>query len=518
MDLYSYLEREFETGDYQKADKEWAKGGRYQNGCFDLNGLLNISNFFINQGLKIDRVLLGPWGFILRKRIENGDFEGVKEVFDIYQMKRALKAVCENDEKQVFEWLKEENSYSKKGKSYFSKKEKLKLLLSEAIKTGNVPFIQKLKEEGARLSAGFFEDKMNAPMMIAALNEQKEVIKYLLSEGVTHHFFDLAQKESFSVTDQSDIERKAELILIDGRLKLAQKRNDDFKVIKELFIDVTCYQKETRSILNVLKKYPTLSLNEPNANGKLIFEEIIHSNYSKDIPFAIDMGVDLLKTDAKGASPVIWASVLNQSTFFEVINKRGLFHKILPFIDRGFINALIEMKKENPAIYLIQNGFCLNEKDKYGRTPLMTAIEFQCKEVFDALLQKKLDFELQDEKGQTALFYALPTFEDKRDKYFIQELLKHQININHQDKNGNTALMRAIETKQIPTAFYLIEKGADVLIKNKKGQDAYHFAMVIGHKNMADKIMTKVKERLVRRQKLNQMFGNKKHFVPQNQR
>ena len=129
MDLYSCLEREFETGDYQKADKEWVKGGRDQNGCFDLVGLLNISNFFMAQGLKIDRVLLGPWGFILRKRIENGDFKGVKEVFDIYLMKRALKAVGENDEKQVFDWLKEENSYSKKGKSYFSKKEKLKLLL-----------------------------------------------------------------------------------------------------------------------------------------------------------------------------------------------------------------------------------------------------------------------------------------------------------------------------------------------------------------------------------------------------
>ena len=127
-------------------------------------------------------------------------------------------------------------------------------MLSEAIKTGNLPFIQKLKEEGARLSAGFFEDKMNAPMMIAALNGQKEVIKYLLSEGVFHHFFDLAQKESFKVLAQAYIERKAELILLDGRLQLAQKRNDDFKVMKDLFIDVTYYQKETSSILNVLKK------------------------------------------------------------------------------------------------------------------------------------------------------------------------------------------------------------------------------------------------------------------------
>ena len=496
MDLYSCLEREFETGDYQKADKEWVKGGRNQNGCFDLVGLLNISNFFMAQGLKIDRVLLGPWGFILRKRIENGDFKGVKEVFDIYLMKRALKAVGENDEKQVFEWLKEENSYSKKGKSYFSKKEKLKLLLSEAIKTGNVPFIQKLKEEGARFSAGFFEDKMNAPMMIAALNEQKEVIKYLLSEGVTHHFFDLAQKESFKVLDQADIERKAELILLDGRLKLAQKRNDDFKVMKDLFIDVTYYQKETRSILNVLKKYPTLSLNEPNANGKLIFEEIIHSNYSKDIPFAIDMGADLLKTDAKGASPVIWASVLNQSTFFEVINKRGLFHKILPFIDRGFINALIEMKKENPAIYLIQNGFCLNEKDKYGRTPLMVALETGCDKIVKALLEKKVDLHQQDKNGKTALFYAL------KNPRFIEEWCID--GLNHQDKNGNTALMEAIlrgNEKAFDRLMSINMDVIDVLKKNNDGIDAFNLAMKTGNLEMAKKIK-KVVQQVVKTQQL----------------
>lgn len=496
MDLYSCLEREFETGDYQKADKEWVNGGRDQKECFDLVGLLNISNFFMAQGLKIDRVLLGPWGFILRKRIENGDFEGVQEVFDIYLMKRALKAVGENDEKQVFDWLKEENSYSKKGKSYFSKKEKLKLLLSESIKTGNVPFIQKLKEEGARLSAGFFEDKMNAPMMIAALNEQNEVIKYLLSEGVTHHFFDLAQKESFKVLPQADIERKAELILLDGRLQLAQKRNDDFKVMKELFIDVTHYQKETRSILNVLKKYPTLSLNEPNANGKLIFEEIIHSNYSKDIHFAIDMGVDLLKTDSKGAPPVIWGCVLNQSTFFEVINKRGLFHKILPFIDRGFINALIEMKKENPAIYLIQNGFCLNEKDKYGRTPLMVALEIGCDGIVKALHEKKVDLHQQDKNGKTALFYAL------KNPRFIEEWCIALL--NQQDKNGNTALMEAILIGNEEAFDRLMSMNIDVidvLKKNNDGIDAFNLAMKTGNIEMAKKIK-KVVQQVVKTQQL----------------
>ena len=94
MDLYSCLEREFKTGDYKKAVNQWVTQGHQSNHLYSVqeyNGLFQISDFFENNSIKIDRVLLGPWGFILRKRIEKGDFPGVQKVLDIYKMKKALK-------------------------------------------------------------------------------------------------------------------------------------------------------------------------------------------------------------------------------------------------------------------------------------------------------------------------------------------------------------------------------------------------------------------------------------------
>ena len=64
MDLYSCLEREFKTGDYKKAVNQWVTQGHRSNHLYSIqeyNGLFQISDFFENNSIKIDRVLLGPW-------------------------------------------------------------------------------------------------------------------------------------------------------------------------------------------------------------------------------------------------------------------------------------------------------------------------------------------------------------------------------------------------------------------------------------------------------------------------
>ena len=76
---------------------------------------------------------------------------------------------------------------------------------------------------------------------------------------------------------------------------------------------------------------------------------------------------------------------------------------------------------------------------------------------------------------------------------------------NYQAENlkGKAAVfavkLNKIQGKELPEL-------TDAFIKDATGSET------------VDEYKAKVKERLVRRQKLNQMFGNKKYFVPQNQR
>lgn len=144
------------------------------------------------------------------------------------------------------------------------------------------------------------------------------------------------------------------------------------------------------------------------------------------------------------------------------------------------------------------------------------AARYGCYEEIERLLkEEKIDIDMQDANGDTALSVAClafkgdfsdnhtkvvrellehnanPNIQNKQGKTpliiaarggcfaldSIQLLLKYKANINHQDNEGKTALIVMVEkTECTPAMFELLKQGADSTIKCKEGYTALSYA------------------------------------------
>ncbi len=125
----------------------------------------------------------------------------------------------------------------------------------------------------------------------------------------------------------------------------------------------------------------------------------------------------------------------------------------------------------------------VNERSEHtdGNTLLMYAIEKDHNEIVKLLLDYGADVEEKNEKGDTTLGFVASSWGDVLKT--IEMLLDRGANINAQNNEGSTPLMEAVKANEPEAAIFLIDKGADPFIKNKKGKTALSLAENIVHEH-----------------------------------
>ncbi len=143
---------------------------------------------------------------------------------------------------------------------------------------------------------------------------------------------------------------------------------------------------------------------------------------------------------------------------------------------------------------LIAKGANINIADNNGLTPLMAAAELGMAG-FSLLLEKGAKVNVADNAGKTPLMYAM----GNRGYGAAAELVKRGAQINAKEKEGRTALFYAIERAEhdpirllgddlkrkekesaeryVQLVQLLIEKGADVNVKDKDGETPLKIAL-----------------------------------------
>lgn len=76
----------------------------------------------------------------------------------------------------------------------------------------------------------------------------------------------------------------------------------------------------------------------------------------------------------------------------------------------------------------------------------------------------------------THLMYAASHATTPQRKEIFNEVLKYNPDLNRQDEDGRTALMHAIKNNCTEAALALIDKGADLEIRDKNGMNAFRYA------------------------------------------
>jgi ankyrin repeat protein len=139
----------------------------------------------------------------------------------------------------------------------------------------------------------------------------------------------------------------------------------------------------------------------------------------------------------------------------------------------GFGNTLLCRAAERGRITLVNmlldNGAEHSVTDLLKRTPLMFAAQNGSKDIVERLIGLGSDVNATDYTQWTALMFAA----EKGQKDVVEVLLRQpHINIDWVDIEGRTALLEAVISRSAPVVELLLEKNANVSIKDDKGATA----------------------------------------------
>ena len=175
--------------------------------------------------------------------------------------------------------------------------------------------------------------------------------------------------------------------------------------------------------------------------------------------FLVEHGARILLKDSGGRTALDYCRDQNIRNF---LRQRSDMHAA------AFRNDVVMLK-----IAIMQNGFSVNQKNKFDLTPLMIAVAKNSVECVKHLLSiRGIDVNAQDNNGMTPLMQAAIS----NNLSVCIELLNANAKINMQNKNGITALMFAAHSGHLQVCKLLVDKGADIEIKDKDGNTAPQYA------------------------------------------
>lgn len=160
-------------------------------------------------------------------------------------------------------------------------------------------------------------------------------------------------------------------------------------------------------------------------------------------------GADADALDDRGCTPLMWAVFLDNPTLIQLLTAQGAK---LEARDNEGCTALIHALRQNRHVSLIRllldRGADVNAADKKGKTALMEAAEHYANipdapdraRLLEAMLSRKVDVHKKDAGG----FTTLMAFAGAGDATTTRRLLALGAEINARDNKGKTALMYAL--------------------------------------------------------------------------
>ncbi len=155
--------------------------------------------------------------------------------------------------------------------------------------------------------------------------------------------------------------------------------------------------------------------------------------------------------------------------------QNGVDPKGIPF--NPPLIAAVQQRNQAMVQQLVEYGAIIDAPDLSGKTALMIAVDHGYQEIVSYLLSKGADPNIRDMQGQTPLIIA-SEHSDPQGVYanIAHDLLAYPTKVNLIDARGNTALMRAVALGHFKVAQYLLDRGADLTIRNNQGQNVFDLA------------------------------------------
>lgn len=295
--------------------------------------------------------------------------------------------------------------------------------------------------------------------------------------------------------EQTDDILKHAIIEKDGIYRLSP---DAQYITPDIVPPVEKWRRESVEFLNVYKPNPSetaLSIAVRNRNVESV-EKLLISGANVNIKNKHDDTLLHILTEEGNGNLKIAEQIIKHIEYLNQQNER-----LKTSLHLAVKNRYLEIA--NPVIKLIEY---VNQQNKYFETPLHLAVRNRYLEIVRQLLACGADVNLQDENGRTALHYTAiigdieiarllmkgkpkpnPTLRDRDGNTSLHEAVRSgnvelvellireleergEENIDLQNGDGDTPLHIAIRDRNMEVIRPLIEHGANLTIRNKRGE------------------------------------------------
>lgn len=284
------------------------------------------------------------------------------------------------------------------------------------------------------------------------------------------------------------------------------------------------------------------NINVKDVEGRTLLMAAAEKNDLAALSHLLSMGADPETRDDHGNN-LLYYAVRSSSTEFakqllllgnQDINAQGSNGRtpLMVAIEKHLLNST----RKNPEIIdiLLQKDVDLRLKDDYGNTILHHLNDFElAKKIIDKMKENNIDVEkvinTQNNDGSTVLHqtrYARPQLVELLFEHGADPLVQNNENntglhiaiegnfnlttqmiekikpgderinslhVDFNDRDGKTPLMLAVEKNQMGIVQLLLDKGANPLAANKRGETAIHFLLKKGQFNEATLLINSIK-------------------------
>ncbi|MEZ0259980.1 MAG: ankyrin repeat domain-containing protein [Alphaproteobacteria bacterium] len=349
------------------------------------------------------------------------------------------------------------------------KKQELDREIYRAAREGRVRDLKSAAEQGADINAT--NAKGHTPLMVAYTTE---VVKMLVELGAKVDAQDADGKTALMYAAENDrADRVAELLKAGADLAITDKNGKtaaeltSHSGIMDLIDDEVLKRggntpalqaerekkRSTRALFDALRnndvfEIPALLKAGADAygayRGQNAMTYSINTQQQASTAVLIAAGVDLNKADAKGETPLFAAFKGNRWRTFEALLKYGAAPDVAGMDGENLLHSASVHNATAFAKQLSENKADITTPNKKGQSPVAAAV------------------------------YAGSRAE------IIDALAKAGANLNEPDAEGNTLLMQSLRHNRDQTSWALVQGGADVTLKNAKGESALDICAKFG--------------------------------------
>ncbi|XP_041355511.1 uncharacterized protein LOC121373126 [Gigantopelta aegis] len=194
------------------------------------------------------------------------------------------------------------------------------------------------------------------------------------------------------------------------------------------------------------------------------------------IKMLIDMVDDINEKGKKGRTALISACLGGQTETAELLISKGADVHLVDDYDISCWHYACDTGRVNLVELLLKQGFTVNTPCQNWMTSLMIACRRNHKDLFEFLVEYDRNVvHTLDKFGLTCLHHSCV---GKHDNPEILEMLFHRgmNNVNCRDNGLKTPAMYASRSGRTDILHYLVDRGADLNLKDKPGQTCLHYA------------------------------------------